>query len=109
MDTALEALFRSYVLSATYMTDDELDGDTESPTGVFARITIGESDIDGILAECEDVTSAYGVPDRGDIVGHFLVRLSDQGIISIHQYATRDALDKDYTALAEEYSGWLDS
>lgn len=108
MDTALEALFRVFA-SRTYLSDDELDGEVDSPTGNFARFTINEPDIDGLLEEFTDVTEVYGVPDRGDMTGHFLVRFNDHGFIFINSYDDRGALDKEYEALAEEYSEWLNS
>jgi hypothetical protein len=106
MKTSLEALFQAMASSSWA---NEYSGDVEALTGHFAKIVNSSSkDARGVLAEFQDVTSAYGALIPEEIIGFFLVREDSQGFVYVDRYDSETELDTAYRTLETEYLSWAE-
>ncbi|QBZ72291.1 hypothetical protein SEA_CIRCINUS_249 [Streptomyces phage Circinus] len=84
---------------------NESSGDVECPTGYFARISNGRSDIPSI----RDAFPEESRPVSDDeIVGHYLLQENSQGFVSVYDYASEWQLTRAFRILEETYSEWTD-
>ncbi len=104
MDTATEALFRA-MLSQGWLTDT--DGDASEYYQAFGWTTIEPAEVPEILEAFADVSDVYGVPALDDIVGAFVVILTDQGFVHLHRTADGDAARRAFTGLMDDYTRFL--
>ena len=81
------------------------DGNVESPTGYFSRISNDVADIVSII----DAFGGIGDVDFdiSELIGHFMVAKDSQGLLYVWQYPSESALVAEYDTLVSEYSTWL--
>jgi hypothetical protein len=105
MRTAIEALFDAMVSDGWA---NESSGDTEAPTGWFARISNSAAELGEVTDAFSDVIEVYGRPADGDMTGHFLVTGDSLGFIYVTRYETEAELIEEYQRLDREYDTWND-
>lgn len=82
----------------------ESDGDTESPTGYFSRISNNMADIVSIIdAFAGDAFEIAPDFDFSELVGHFLLVENDQGQIFVTAYNSEKELRNAYMDLVVAY------
>lgn len=106
MDTALEALFKAMLTNEWFINSD---GNVEAPTGYFGYVNNTEAELSEIYDAFSDIVEAYGVPANTEIVGSFVARINDQGIIYIYRTTTQALAKEWFDDQVSEYIKWDDS
>lgn len=102
-----------YLVSSDW--GNESSGNTESPTGWFARIANDPADVamnngefNSVLEEWkewnQEVTDSEAL--RMELVGHFIVQTMDSGFVYVYAYETEQELMIAYAQLEREFSTW---
>lgn len=105
MMTALEAVLSAMASDRMWC---ENSGDSEAPTGHFARVGIYEGDMPEVLSAFHDVIEAYGMADTNELLGYWLVVTNSQGFVDITAFDNDAALIAAYEQLESAYDEWAD-
>lgn len=106
MDTALEVLFKAMMTESWFIATD---GEVDSPTGFFGYVTNTEAELSEIYDAFSDIVEVYGTPANNEIVGSFVARINDQGIIYIYRTTTQALAKEWFDDQVSEYIKWNDS
>jgi hypothetical protein len=85
---------------------DETSGNSEAPTGWFARFSIDFSELDSLAENFAEEVELSGLTDIRAVVGHWLITENDQGAVFIESFDTEEALKARFDELDAEYSEW---
>jgi hypothetical protein len=106
MDSSLEALFKAMLTDSWFINSD---GNVDSPQGYFGYVTNTEAELSEIYDAFIDIVEVYGVPANNEIVGSFVARINDQGIIYIYRTTTQALAKEWFDDQVSEYIKWNDS
>ena len=114
MRTTLENILLAYAFDS--MWNDDHAGDTESPTGYFARFIV-ENEADSVRILDDYRKDAYDDDDRDitatDLVGTWYVWQDSNGSVNYaHRSLTDDGrgdIDQLWNQSVTEYTAWLDA
>jgi hypothetical protein len=101
--TPLEAVLQAMISEGWA---NESDGNVDSPTGHFARVSNSESELPEVVDAFEDVITTYGMDDTRELIGHFLVVEDSQGFVHISAYDNPIDLTRDFQELQDAFAKW---
>lgn len=106
MMTALEAVLSAIAGDHGW---SESSGNSDAPTGHFARVSIDADTLPAIIESFNDVMDAYGMTDNvNELIGHWLVQTNDVGHVYPTSFDDEPALIAAYDALELEFNKWDD-
>lgn len=86
---------------------NESDGNVESITGFFARISNDENEIieiiDGFAKEAFEIDPNF---DMSELLGFFLLEENEMGFVYVTEFNTQRELIERYTELSELHHSW---
>lgn len=106
MKTGLEAVLQAMVTGGWA---NESDGDVNSPTGHFARVTVLPAEVGEVVAAFDDVLKVYPCDALVQLVGYWLVCENDAGFVTVIAFDNEPALTMAYQSLEDDYSEWLNA
>lgn len=87
---------------------NESNGDVESPTGYFSRITITPEELREVTEAFSDTIEELGFKLTGSLVGFFLLTEDGQGFVEVDEFPDETALTQAYREREAEYLEWAD-
>lgn len=110
MRTDLENILLNYAFDTLW--NDDMDGESESPTGSFALFVV---DLDGANAILNDATNVSGLVGQdlvgdvtpADLIGSWIVTQDSQGHLHYFNHKTTEAARKVYESFVSGYTAWL--
>ena len=87
---------------------NESDGNVESPTGYFSRISNDVADIVSIIDAFGEF--AFSIDENFDfslLVGHFIIVTNSSGFLYVFEFGNEADTKREYDTLVSEYSTWL--
>jgi hypothetical protein len=92
---------------------DDTSGDTDSPTGYFALVTI-PADVtfpsgafDAYSYSADTVANEYGVTPA-EVAGIHIVTHNSQGFVSVETFDSEDAAREEFDCRAARFAEWAD-
>lgn len=93
---------------------NQSDGNTEAPTGHFARVSILDRELDEVVDALKNqfvggyVRELVDELDPKELIGHHLVRKMDSGNIYVESHSTEYAARCRYDGYLETYTDWAE-
>ena len=87
---------------------NESDGDVDSPTGHFTRVSIAPRELpeilDGFAEEFADIGEDF---TADELVGDYIVIRDSAGFLFVESYRTLDECQRVYTHKLDEFDVWI--
>lgn len=87
------------------MWNDDHMGNTDSPTGYFAKLDLNRDDALAILADSQ-IKDLEVLPTVDELIGQFLITEDSSGFVYVTEYEDIPALRDAYDELEADYNEW---
>jgi hypothetical protein len=85
---------------------NESSGSVEAPMGWFGRISISHAELPEVVAAFSEEFAGAGFTDTPALVGNFLVKESNLGLVDVDEYDTEAELIDAYGELEAQFVSW---